>query len=294
VRRGAEQQEHRLRLCVDRQGRLKKTLNIIGCGRVGRTLARLWHASDCYRVQDVLTRSALTAAEAIDFIGAGRPVKQLTDMRAAEVWMLAVPDRLIAQMAADLAQISTTGQPAIAFHCSGALASSELQALHSLGWQIASAHCLLSFANPDVALQQFIGTPCALEGAPMALAELEPSFVQIGAHCFALAPEKKLLYHAGAVFATNFVPVLQALADQLWHDSGVPANVAAHLNATLLKNTVENILTLGPAEALTGPAARGDLALVKRQGEAVTAWNPAAGDAYRALSQLAAKLSARP
>lgn len=269
-----------------------KSLNIIGCGRVGRVLARLWHDSGSYRVQDVLTRSERTAADAIGCIGGGRAATALTDMRAADVWMLAVPDRQIAQAASDLAQIAGTGQPAIAFHCSGALAAAALQPLRALGWHVASAHCLLSFASPDAALQQFAGTPCALEGAPAALAELEPSFVKIGAHCFPLNAKHKLLYHAGAVFATNFLPVLQAVAKQLWMESGVPADVAAHLNATLLKNAVDNILTLGPAGALTGPAARGDLALVKQQGEAVTAWNATAGDAYVALSQLAAKLAA--
>lgn len=268
-----------------------KSLNIIGCGRVGRTLARLWHDSGSYRVQDVLTRSEESAGDAIGFIGGGRAATALTDMRAADVWMLAVPDRQIAAVALALAQTAKAGQPAIAFHCSGALASSELNPLSALGWHVASAHCLLSFASPDAALQQFAGSPCALEGESTALAELEPSFAKIGAHCFPLNAEHKLLYHAGAVFATNFLPVLQAVAKQLWMESGVPAEVAAHLNATLLKNAVDNILTLGPAGALTGPAARGDLALVKRQGEAVTAWNATAGEAYVALSQLAAKLA---
>jgi predicted short-subunit dehydrogenase-like oxidoreductase (DUF2520 family) len=139
-------------------------------------------------------------------------------------------------------------------------------------------------------LQQFAGTPCALEGDPLAVRELEPAFTRIEARCFALAAEHKLLYHAGAVFASNFAPVLQAVANQLWHDSGVPADVAARLNTSLLKNVVDNILRLGPAAALTGPAARGDLALVQQQGDAVTAWNPTAGAAYVALSQLAGQL----
>lgn len=270
-----------------------KSLNIIGCGRVGRTLARLWHDQGSYRIQDVLTRSAASAADAIGFIGAGRAVTQLCDMRAADVWMLAVPDRLIAQTAADLANAAPAPAPGLVFHCSGALASTELAALQPVGWQVASAHCLLSFANPTSALTQFTGTPCALEGDPAALSELEPAFTQIGARCFPLLADNKLLYHAGAVFATNFLPVLQAVANQLWATSGVPADVAAHLNATLLQNAVSNILTLGPAGALTGPAARGDVALVQRQGQAVTDWNAPAGDAYVALSQLAAQL-ARP
>lgn len=270
-----------------------KSLNIIGCGRVGRSLARLWHDSGTYRVQDVLTASAQTAADAINFIGAGRAVSQLTDLRMADVWMLAVPDRLIAQVAADLAQTTGAHHPGLAFHCSGALASNELMPLAGQGWQVASAHCLLSFADPQRVLAQFAGTPCALEGDPAATAQLAPAFTGIGAQCFPLKSEDKLLYHAGAVFATNFLPVLQAVANQLWAQSGVPAGIAAQLNTTLLKNAVDNILTLGPAGALTGPAARGDVALVTRQGEAVSAWNATTGEAYVALSQLAAQLAGR-
>jgi predicted short-subunit dehydrogenase-like oxidoreductase (DUF2520 family) len=246
-------------------------------------------------VQDVLTRSEASANEAIQFIGAGRAVHQMADMQAADVWMLAVPDREIAATASALANLSGAHQQtATAFHCSGALASTELHALSALSWHLASAHCLLSFATPDAALTQFSGTPCALEGDPTAVTELDASFAHIGARCFALAAEHKLLYHAGAVFATNFAPVLQALASQLWRDTGVPPDVAAQLNASMLKNVVNNILTLGPAGALTGPAARGDVAIVKRQGDAVTAWNATAGDAYRVLSQLAAELAHAP
>lgn len=267
-----------------------KSLNLIGAGRVGSTLARLWHDSGRYQVQDVLTRSPASASAAIGFIGAGRAPSQLSEMRAADVWLLAVPDRQIAPVAAELAQIKRNHRPALAFHCSGALGAGELSPLRELGWSVASAHCLLSFATPQAALQQFAGTPCALEGDPLAVSELEPAFTRIDARCFALAAEHKLLYHAGAVFASNFAPVLQAVANQLWHDSGVPTDVAARLNTTLLKNVVDNILSLGPAAALTGPAARGDLALVQQQGEAVSAWNPTAGAAYVALSQLAWQL----
>ncbi len=268
-----------------------KSLNIVGCGRVGRTLGRLWHSQGTFRVQDVLTGSKHTANDAVEFIGQGRAVSTLAAMRAADLWMLAVPDRQIAQVAGALAQTTLARQhSALAFHCSGALTTSELSPLLALGWQVASAHCVLSFASPQAALRQFAGTPCALEGT--ASGELQVPFEHIGALCFSLTAEHKLLYHAGAVFATNFVPVLQALANQLWQDSGVPEPIAAQLKATLLKNAVDNILALGPAGALTGPAARGDTALVDRQGAAVTRWNATAGDAYKALSQLAATLAA--
>ena len=270
------------------------TLNIIGCGRVGRTLARLWQAHGTLEVQDVLTRSASSASDAIAFTGAGRAVGNLEEMRPADIWMLAVPDREIAGMAHQLAQRVHPQSTAIVFHCSGALGSDALTALENGNWQIASAHCLLSFASPATAVTQFEGTPCALEGKALATQVLAPVFEQIGARCFALAAKDKLLYHAGAVFATNFLPVLQSVAQQLWRDSGMPADLVPTVQATLLKNAVDNLLALGPTGALTGPAARGDLALVQQQGQAVTDWDETAGAAYRALSQLAIRLAAHP
>lgn len=272
------------------------TLNLIGAGRVGRTLARLWHTQGVLQVQDVLTTSAASAQAAVDFIGAGRAVTDLAAMQPADLWLLAVPDRQIAASAQALAAVvaSTQSAPALAFHASGALSSTELQALHNLGWQTASAHCILSFASPATAVQQLAGTPCGLEGDAAALAQLQPLLSAIGARCFTVAADKKVLYHAAAVFATNFLPVLQAQAESLWRDSGVPPELLPHLRQTLLRNAVDNVLAFGPAGALTGPAARGDTALVQRQGQAVAQWDATAGAAYQALSELAQRLARPP
>ncbi len=265
------------------------TLNLIGGGRVGKTLGQLWHTRGVLQVQDVLTTSPASAQAAVDFIGAGRPVASLDTMRPADFWLLAVPDR---QIAASAQALSRTGLvPATAFHASGALAAAELAPLQALGWLTASAHCILSFATPAAAVQQFAGTPCALEGETSAIAALQPLFDAIGARCFTLPSDDKLRYHAAAVFATNFLPVLQAAAEALWQDSGVPPELLPQLRATLLRNAVDNLLALGPTGALTGPAARGDTALVQRQGQAVALWNAEAGTAYAALSALAARLA---
>jgi len=238
----------------------------------------------------VLTRSLGSATHAVTFIGMGRAVSDLQQLRPADLWMLAVPDGQIAPAANALAQLGPTDAPALAFHCSGALASTELSALEHKGWQVASAHCLLSFAEPSVAVLQFANTPCALEGSGSALTELRRLFTRLGAQCFDLAAADKLLYHAGAVFATNFLPVLQDLAEQLWQRANMPPELARQMRATLLNNAVSNIVQLGPQAALTGPAARGDTALVAAQGDAVAQWNTQAGEAYRALSQLAKQL----
>ncbi|TXT38082.1 MAG: hypothetical protein FD135_3173 [Comamonadaceae bacterium] len=267
-----------------------QSINIMGGGRVGQTLGRLLTQSTGYRVQAVLTRQASSAQAAVDFIGAGQAHTELQTMPAADLWMLAVPDGQIAPMAAALAELDGL-PPGLAFHCSGALCASELQALRDKGWQVASAHCLLSFAQPATALGQFAGTPCALEGDAQALPVLRTLFTQLGAACFELASADKLLYHAGAVFATNFLPVLQDLAERLWQHANMPPELARQMRATLLTNAVNNIVQLGPQAALTGPAARGDRTLVAQQAQAVTDWDAQAGAAYKALSELAQQLA---
>jgi predicted short-subunit dehydrogenase-like oxidoreductase (DUF2520 family) len=274
------------------------TLNIIGCGRVGQTLAHLWQAHGIYAVQDVVTRSAASAQAACAFIGGGTPVSQYQAMRPADVWLLGVPDMQLAHAAAALAMTQTVAQPEgtvpVIFHCSGALGADVLTPLTALGWQTASAHCILSFASAALAVAQFPGTPCALEGNPSACKQLHSTFTRIGAQCFNVASADKLLYHAAAVFATNFLPVLQAVAEDAWRATGVPETLIPGLRSSLLHNAVANVLQLGPQGALTGPAARGDTGAIARQAQVVSAWDQAAGAAYTALSTLALRLKQTP
>lgn len=273
-----------------------KTLNIIGAGRVGQTLGRLWMSSGLYHVQGVMARSVDSARRAVNFIGGGQAVADFAHLPNADVWMLSVPDTQIAPTAQALAALTTPlgpVRPALAFHCSGALSSEVLEPLRLAGWQLASGHPLLSFAQPELALAQFAGTPCAVEGDAPCVTELKSAFNHIGGRCFTLAPQDKLLYHAGAVFATNFLPVLQDVAEQLWQHSGMPDDLIRQMRTTLLQNAVNNIVALGPKTALTGPAARGDVALVTQQAQAVARWQPDAGTAYAALSQLASQLARR-
>jgi len=298
------------------------TLNLVGAGRVGQTLARLWQQQGTFAIQDVLTTSQASAQAACGFIGAGTPVAVPQAMRAADLWMLAVPDAQLAQVAQALAQTATPhpaplagldasggalrtapvpgpqrppapcGAGPVVFHCSGALGAEQLAPLAALGWRTASAHCILSFAQAATAVAQFAGTPCALEGDGDACNTLRPAFCAIGAQCFDLESQHKLLYHAAAVFATNFLPVLQTVAEDAWLATGVPAQLIPGLRTSLLAKAVANISTLGPAAALTGPAARGDTAAIARQALAVGAWDAQAGAAYEALSALALRIAA--
>ena len=267
------------------------TFNVIGCGRVGQTLAALLHQQGQVEVQDLYSRSFRSAKQAAQFVGAGQPVADLADMRAADVWLLSVPDAQVAAAAQSLAEaLGTKLAGAIVFHSSGFLSAAVLQSLQALGCHVASAHPVLNFASPDTGVHQFAGTPCGLEGDAKALAWLHTALTAIGGRCFEIASADKPLYHAAAVFSSNFTVVLQGIAQDAWRSAGVPPELLRPLTEALLKSTVDNVLAMDPAQALTGPAARGDTALVQAQGEVVKRWSAPAGEVYKTLSALAGQL----
>jgi predicted short-subunit dehydrogenase-like oxidoreductase (DUF2520 family) len=152
---------------------------------------------------------------------------------------------------------------------------------------------VLNFASPETGVRQFAGTPCGLEGDALALAWLNTAFTAIGGHCFEIASADKPLYHAAAVFSSNFTVVLQGIAQDAWRSAGVPPELIRPLTEALLTSTVDNVLAMGPAQALTGPAARGDTAVVQAQREVVQGWHAPAGEVYAILSDLAAALKRR-
>ncbi len=262
-------------------------VNVIGAGKVAQTLMLLFQGAEGIETQDVYSRS-LASAEAAVRLAGGRAVRGMAEMRAADLWLLTVPDDQIAAAAEQLAQ--TGAVPAVAVHCSGFLSSSVLGPLQAKEWEVASCHPVLSFADPVAARDQFAGTYCAVEGDAGAAALVSDIVSRVGGHPFAVNADRKALYHAAAVFSNNFAVVLQAIAADAWAEAGVPAKVAASLGDKLLGGAAANVRGLGPQAALTGPAARGDQDVLRRQQAEVTSWNADAGEVYRVMSDLAARL----
>lgn len=267
-------------------------INIIGAGKVGRTFMSLIAAAPDAALMDVLGRDATATAAVAADIGSGRAVADLAQMRPADLWILSVPDDRIAQVAAGLAAARRAeGTPPVAVHCSGFLSSAVLAPLRDRGWAVASCHPVLSFADPLVAATRFTGTFCALEGDDAAVARVGALMAGLGGVPFPVDPDRKPLYHAAAVFSNNFTTVLQAIALEAWADAGVPADIARQLGATLVAGAADNVARLGPKAALTGPAARGDTATLRRQHAAVAAWHPDAATVYDTMSRLARRLT---
>lgn len=265
------------------------TLNIIGAGRLGKTLARLAQDSGRYRIGAVLCRSLPAAQQACAFIGGGEPCDSLQALPAANLTLLAVPDGAIASVAAELAASGRLAAGSVAFHASGVGEASLLAPLAAAGVHCASLHPAFSFAEPARAVQGFAGTRCALEGDAAAFPALQDFAGAIGAVPFALAPGGKAAYHAALSIASNYLVTLHDLAARVAAQAGMADEVAAAVLGGLMRQTLENTLALGPQAALTGPIARGDAGTVARHRAVLAAQDDVL---YCALGRATARLAA--
>lgn len=270
-----------------------KSLNLVGCGRAAQTLAHLWRRDAIFEIGDVLTRSRHSAEAACRFIGGGVPIESIVAMRHADVWLIGVPDREITATAERLAASGRVRAGDGVFHLSGFTPSSALSALATRGARCASVHPVLSFADPASAVHQFRGSLCGIEGDAALCEELAGALTAVGSEPFPVDAARKPVYHAGSVFASNFIVVIMDVARRAYLEAGVPESVADRLMAPLARHALDNVLTRGAAASLTGPAARGDHDVVSVQQGALSSWDAASGEAYAALTALAYRLAGR-
>lgn len=262
------------------------SLNLIGPGRLGQTLARLWHEQGLVSINSIVGNTWARTRAAYEFIGAGTATTW-EHLAPANITLIATPDDVLEASANRLANSGCMRPGDIVLHCSGALASTILASLKNCGVHVASIHPLKSFATPSLAIKNFAGTYCGHEGDAAALETLLPLFSAIGANCFAISPAQKTLYHASAVLACNAMVALMHAALQSMAAAGVPPETTWPALRPLIDGTLSNIDKLGTEGALTGPIMRGDTQTVARQLAALNALDPQLGEVYAALGKLA-------
>lgn len=269
-----------------------KTLNVIGCGKVGRTLGRLWTEHRIFRVQSILNRSPESGSQAAEFVGDGRAVDRYDRLEKADLVMISASDEAIASCCRQLCPTGLLGQGVIVFHVSGSLSSAVLEPARSLGAAVASLHPVKSFADPAAAVRSFAGTFCALEGDPQACALLRASLEPCGGIPFDVDPRFKTVYHAATVMVCNYLVALLEVGLRCFEKAGLARETAVQVIRPIVTETVNNVFELGTVKALTGPVARGDRSVVERQSEALGRWDQAIQRVYQSLGRIALEIAA--
>jgi predicted short-subunit dehydrogenase-like oxidoreductase (DUF2520 family) len=192
-----------------------------------------------------------------------------------DVVLLAVPDDAIA----DVASRVEPGRAAV-LHLSGASTLAGLAPHDRRG----SVHPLVSLPDPRTGAERLLaGATFAVAGDPVTRRVV----ATLGGVAIDVPDERRAAYHAAASVGANHLVALCAQVERLAGAAGVPIDAYWELMA----RTLDNVRAVGAAGALTGPAARGDLATLALHLDAI---DPAEHGLYLALADAAAALADRP
>lgn len=223
-------------------------------------------------------------------------LRDARELGGAPALVLAVSDGALEEVARELARAFAEQTPSnvarVALHTSGARSRDVLEELVRVGFATGSLHPLASLA-PGSDGATLAGAWFAVDGDPRAVAVarrlarvLGQGAVGVGETVAARelvlgnGPDDKLRYHAAASLVAGGVVGLLALAEEALVRSGATREDARAALGALARGALENVAARGPSAALTGPAARGDVGLVRRQ---LAVLEPEAARVYAAL-----------
>ena len=203
---------------------------------------------------------------------------------------MAVPDHAVDGVAARISRLKPSRRLSFV-HVSGALRLDALGAFS--GNPVGSFHPLQSFPAPRDP-SAFRGITVAVDASSSALRRRLAKLARdVGARPLHVDDSERVLYHAAAVFASNYVVALVDEAASLLEAIGWSREEALRSLAPLMQNALAVALEQGPAAALTGPIRRGDAETVARHLEVLDRLNSRPGDLYRMLGSIALEIARR-
>lgn len=214
---------------------------ILGAGNVATQLFKVFFRSEKSSVVQVYNRSK---ARLNFFKEKTSTTNSLEDLAEADIYILALKDDAIAEIALKLAHLK-----ALIVHTSGSVSISALDSCERNGvfypLQTFSKNKKVDFHEIPICLETNNEKDFLLLKA---LAE------SISKKVYAISSEQRKTLHVSAVFVCNFVNHLYAIGAKLCEEH----KMSFEMLQPLIMETAKKITELNPIEAQTGPALRQD------------------------------------
>lgn len=147
-------------------------------------------------------------------------------------------------------------------HCSGSLSSDIFVGTDKD--MVCSVHPMLAFNSKHTSEENISNAYFTLEGGKTAVDRLSRILSKCSNNFRIIKKENKVLYHAAACFASNFVVAVCEKAEELLSECGFDRQSAHDALTPLMSGNMENIINAGTRQAITGPAIRGDMITIQK------------------------------
>jgi predicted short-subunit dehydrogenase-like oxidoreductase (DUF2520 family) len=209
----------------------------------------------------IASRNSEHAEAAAAFIGGDAVAVSYQAMASQATHVLiAVSDDAISSVANKLA--AEGGILRVALHTCGSYGPELLAPLSEKGVSCGSMHPLQTISDGPQGASALRNIAFSISGSPASLAWAEHIIASLDGQALHVRDDSRHLYHAAAVMASNYVATLIDAAQELMEIAGISHEAALRALAPLVRTSVENCLSRGPINALTGPVVRGDAATI--------------------------------
>lgn len=216
-------------------------VSIIGSGNVAQHLIQAFSKTTEIELVQVFSRKKETVNH---LIISDKIITNLNQLKAADVYILAVTDEAIADISN---QLPFKNQ--LLVHTSGSVAMETLNDNNRKG----VFYPLQTFSKSKAVDFKII--PICIEATTEKdYQTLEALANSISNVVYKIYSEKRKALHVAAVFVSNFVNHLYKMGNDICIENKVPFD----LLKPLIQETANKINTLSPAQAQTGPAKRND------------------------------------
>lgn len=250
----------------------KYTIALVGAGNLATHLALALHEAG-HDIQAICARTPQSAHELNQKINQkARVVEHVGRLPTTQITIIATKDDAIVEVAQQIAQNPQRG---VLVHTAGSV---PLKVLERVGQDYGVIYPLQTFSKHRGV--DFSTIPCFIEGdsdkTTQMLAELARS---VTSHVQILDSTLREKLHLAAIFACNFTNHLYEIATQIAQE----AEVSTSYLHPLILETAKKLQALSPYEAQTGPARRGDQAILNKH-LAMLQEHPNRQDLYRTFS----------
>lgn len=255
------------------KNRLAWNIAIVGAGKVGSVLGRIL-VERGENIVAVVSRTEKSAGEGGRFLKC-RNIGTSLDIipPATDLIYLTTPHDAVELVAANLAHRTGLNFRDIAVcHASGMLTAGVLKAVKAKGARVFSFHPLQTFPR-DFAPKDIVpaarGIYYAVDGTPAALRIAGEFADRLGGSVISVPPDRRVLYHAACVLASNHLTTMMSLLAGMYQRMGKNRQDFFSVFKPIIMATLANIERTSPEDALSGPIARGGIETVDAHFKAI-------------------------
>jgi len=242
---------------------MKTKIAIIGAGRIAYSFTSALFKKG-YIVDTIISRKINSAKALAEKFG----VKKYSDdinliSKSVNVFLLTVPDSEIKKTAVQLSKLKLKFSTTFFIHFSGAEDISVLVPLKLKGGKTGSLHLMQTFPTKKIVNIRNVNSAIETndDSVYKFLLKLCSDLQLISLR---IDSKDKAYYHLAGVFASNFLAGNIFNAQKLLSLNNIDKHKYFNILSSTIHSTLQNIKTVSPAKALSGPVDRGDIKTIRK------------------------------